>query len=38
MEIKLEVTLKRLVARSFVIEVEKLRGAESAASSFEATV
>jgi hypothetical protein len=38
MEIKLEVTLKRLVATSFAIDVEKLRGAESAASSLEATV
>jgi hypothetical protein len=37
MEIKLQVTLKRLVATNFVIEVEKLRGAKSAASSFEAT-
>jgi hypothetical protein len=34
MEIKLQVTLKRLVATNFVIEVEKLCGAESAASSF----
>jgi hypothetical protein len=43
MESKLEVTSldhhrRELVATSFVIEVEKLRGAESAASSFETTV
>jgi len=38
MEIKLEVTPKRLVATSFVIEVEKLRGTKSAASSFKTTV
>ena len=33
-----QITSKRLVATSFVIEVGKLRGAESGASSFEATV
>ena len=43
MEIKLEVTSldhhrRELVATSFVIEVEKLRGAESAASPFESTI
>ena len=38
MEIKLEVTSKRLVAPSFVAEVETLRGTESAACSFDATV
>ena len=38
MEIKLEVTSKRLVATSFVTEIETLRGTESTACSFDATV